>query len=70
MEFSGFPSRGRHGGLSINIADVCAGRLEPLPCLTSRLGIRTKHVGGHPELAVLLPFEHNQIFAGPRSRAS
>lgn len=36
----------------------------------SELGVRTEHVRGHLELAVLLPLEHDKIFAGSGSRAS
>jgi hypothetical protein len=36
----------------------------------SGLGVRTEHVRRHLELAVLLPLEHDKIFAGSGSRAS
>jgi hypothetical protein len=36
----------------------------------ARLGVRAEHVSLHLERAVLLPLEHDKVFAGPRSGAS
>jgi hypothetical protein len=36
----------------------------------SELGVRTEHVRRHLQVPVLLPLEHDKIFAGSWSRAS